>query len=833
MLSFTSAHELQNLSLSYSFVSYFMDPTKVENFLKNDQAGAAHATYGADIGVLMKHLITSLVLCLFQLLLFCSLRRVFKKFYQPKIVLEDINASAKSQEGFFDWMFSLCRYNSQEYLDMGLDAFFFIRFIKFLLVFFGVCGFFNLIILVPVNLISSTDTFSASGLDKFSISNVSKSKVSSLNFHFVCSICTIVLFEFMLRREFLYIAKVRQRYMNSWRHRCKPSSRVLLLGNIPNELRSLCILKELFLQFPGGVEHVWLVDDYHKSEKHFMIANEAIQKLESFFLLLVKTKRKTRNFSIVDRIVEKQIYPPIILSIKLESLSNQGTFIKIPALMRMVIFQRRVKLMNWSMQALESSSIALEDRIAQLSTDDFTKMDKAFILFKKQEAAYMAHQSLLFPKHGWLDESLVDVDKDDIIWHNLLRRSGVPSTIIRHLINGVIILLTCLYVIPVSLISLVSQIPLLTQLLPFMGFLRQIPTEVGAVISSLLPTFILSLLTDLQLAAFGILLMMKGHWTGAEVELDLQMWYFMFMFIQQFLVVSVLTSLVVVFLSVVEKPVSIPLLLAENIPMSSIFFFKFLSVKAFALCGSNFLRIRSLIRWSFITNWVDRTYRQDINRTKQLTKVQWGAVYASFSVYASIGIIYSIIAPLASIFMIFLLIFFMLYYKNALKYIYSRDNPSETTGRLYSRALFQLYTGVYCLEFCMIGILLLLKNDQGEHLMKFQAFGMALVFGLSVSSNVVGYTRFRKLFEFIPQIRDSPADLEVGNQVEQEEINVKTKELMYLHPCYQYQKPVLWVPDDGTGTSVEIINLLSEYHNAIAGSIKGDCEPSGSALIRH
>lgn len=823
MLSFINAIELQNTSLSYSFVSYFLDPTKVENFLRNSQAGAAHATYGADIGVLMKHLITSLVLCLIQLLLFCYLRRVFKRFYQPKIILEDTDESAKPLEGLFDWIFSLCKCDSKEYLAMGLDAYFFLRFIEFLLLFFAICGFLNLAILVPINLTSSTDTFSASGLDKFSISNVSKSKVSRLNFHFICSLCTIGLFEFLLRKEFHYIAEVRQRYMNSWRHRCKPSSRVLLLGSIPLKYRNLSVLKDLFLQFPGGVEHVWLLDDYHKFEKHYLNASEAVYKLESFFLSLARGKKGIQSCSVIDKVANKEIYPPIILSIKIQLLTNQGTFIKLPGFLRTVVFQKPVNLVSWSMQTLEKSSIALEERIIQLTSDDFTKMDKAFIMFKSQESAYMAHQSLLFPKHGRMDESLVEVDKDDIIWNNLMKTSGVTSIIIRHIINGVIILLTCLYVIPVSLISLVSQIPLLTQLLPFMGFLRQIPTEIGSVISSLLPTFVLSLLTDVQLAAFGTLLLMKGHWTGAEIELDLQFWYFMFMFVQQFLVVSVLTSLVVVFLSVVEKPASIPLLLAENIPMSAVFFFKFLSVKAFALCGSNFLRLRSLIRWGFVTNWVDKTHRQEMNRTKQLTKIKWGAVYASFSVYASIGIIYSTIAPLASVFMIFLLIFFMLYYKNALKYIHSSENSSETTGRLYSRALFQLYIGVYCLEFCMIGILLLLKNEQGDHLMKFQAFVMALAFGLSASSNIVGYARFRKLFEFVPQIKESPEDLEQGNIYESGEMDRKALELRYLHPCYQYQKPVIWIPDDGTGISVQLIQLLSEYHDAIAGSTTGDC----------
>lgn len=825
MLSFASAIELQNYSVSYSFVSYFIEPTKIESFLKNTQAGAAHATYGADVGVLVKHLMTSFILCVVQLLLFCCLRRVLKKFYQPRKVIEDLGGGP-DPEGLFNWIFPLWRRKSKDYLDLGLDAYFFLRFIRFLLLFFIISGFVNLSVLIPVNATSSNHT--ANGLDKFSIFNVSRREVDRLNFHFVCSVFTIALFEMMIRREFEYIADVRQKHMNSSLHRSKVSSRVILLGNVPEEYRSIAALNQLFNRFPGGLEHVWLLDDYHKYERHNLYANEAVLEMESFLTALLSSDKTLLDGDIpkqpvMERVMRKLFYPPIILPIKLKPISKQATYVRIPGIFRMFMLQKRVSLVSWSLHTLEISAIALEERIAKLSTGDYEKMDKAFLMFKTQESAYMAHQTLLSPEYGKMDDSLVEVDRNDIIWHNLMRKTGVMSIMINHIINGMIIILTCLYVVPVSLITLVSQIPLLTQLLPFMGFLKKLPREVGSILSSLLPTLMLSFLTDVQLTVFRILLLMKGHCTGAEIELDLQLWYFVFVFVQQFLVVSVLTSLVVVFVNVVEKPASIPLLLAENIPMSAIFFFKFLSVKAFALCGSNFVRLRSLLRWVIITKWVDRTPRQASIRTKQLMTIQWGAVYSSFSVYAAIGIIYSTIAPFVSLFMIFLLGLFMLYYKHALRYMYSRENSSETNGRLYPRALFQLYTGIYCLEFCMIGILLSLRNVQGEHTMKLHALVVAFVFGLSVSSNVVGYTRFQKLFTLIPQIRENSDDLDEKNLDERISMNLKEQSLLYLHPCYQYQKPTIWLPDNGNEDSEQLILILREYTNAVAGgSTKGN-----------
>lgn len=823
MLSLAYAANTKTNLANNSLISYFIDPRKVENFLKNTQTGAAHAVQGADIGVLVHHLMTSMVLCVIQLCIFCYLRRILKRFYQPRTILDNNigdEDEKSSDNGFCGWIFAIWRRRDRDYLELGLDAYFFLRFIHFLLIFFCITGSMNLAILIPINLTSSNATFSASGLDKFSISNVSKSKASYLNFHFVCSLVTIAVFEILVWKEFQYIAAMRQEYMNSWRHRKKISSRVVLLGNIPPDKRGSAALAELFDQFPSGIEHIWLLDDYHNYTMHHLVANEAIRVLERYLLSIMKNKKAMVRFrndenNSLDLLLTQKFYPPLIVRIGVKAFSRRVIYIKFPGIMRAFAMQKQVSLVAWSMQTLETSSIVLQQRITELASGDFEKLDKAFLVFKTPESAYLAYQSLLSPKFGQMDESLIEVQKEDVIWPNLMRTSGVIALMIRHLMNALIIILTCLYVVPVSLITLVSQIPFLTQLLPFMGFLRKLPVIVESVFSSIVPTLILSFLTDMQLTIFRFLLVMKGHWTGAEIELDLQVWYFIFMFVQQFLVVSVLSSLVSMFLSFVEKPTSLPILLAANIPMSSIFFFKYLSVKAFALCGSDFLKFRSMTRWVFITNWFDKTPRQRTERTKQLTVIKWGAVYASFSVYAAIGIIYSTIAPLASLFMIVLLIFFSLYYKYALTYMFSKDNKSETNGRLYPRALFQLYAGVYCFEFCLVGIFLSLRNDNGDHTMKTQALIMAFVFGLSVSSNIVGYRRFQKLFRFMPQINEKPEILEHGPDEEPAAICQSQKQLLYFHPCYQYRRPLIILPEDSQGNGQYLILLLSHFTTAL------------------
>ena len=116
------------------------------------------------------------------------------------------------------------------------------------------------------------------------------------------------------------------------------------------------------------------------------------------------------------------------------------------------------------------------------------------------------------------------------------------------------------------------------------------------------------------------------------------------------------------------------------------------------------LRISPLIQSLIVCKFIDITPRQKFNRITNLPKIKWGTTFAVYSIYACIGISYSIISPLISIFIIFFLNLSILYYKYALKYVYSHINESETTGRLYPTALLHLYTGVYCLECCLIGV---------------------------------------------------------------------------------------------------------------------------------
>ncbi|OBA23910.1 DUF221-domain-containing protein [Metschnikowia bicuspidata var. bicuspidata NRRL YB-4993] len=800
-------------SIVYSFLKFFVDPEVFVRFLNNDQTGSAHMSYGTDVSVLLKHLMTSLCICLIEIFLFCYLRAICVYIYQPRCFCTPEGERMELlPQGFFDWIKPSWKYDINCFLSMGLDTYFFLRFINILLIFFASCGLLNLIVLLPINLTGSTFTFRAKGLDRLSISNIAMSKVDRLNFHFVCSLITIGFFNFLILHEFRSIAKIRYTYLNSFAHRNRASSRVLLLGNVPGSLLDSDSLHKSFNLFCEGLEHIWILDDYYDFWWQWKKAVEALDILEMKQMRILKT---LGQFSGELNHKFDMFYPPIYLPLISIPIFSRVISLRLPGFLRAIALQKPKSIDDWCLHNLEKTLEILQKRVDDIAAGNYVKQSKVFLMFKSQESAYMAHQVLLTLNFGFLDESIVEVNHNDIIWRNLARKNNWVILIEKYFFVSLLTVIICIYVVPVSLIALFSQIPLITQLIPFMGFLNRLPEEIKTIFSSFLPTILLSMVTTMQLKVFRVVLSLKGNWTGAELELDIQCWYFAFLFIQQFLVVSVLTSLIVVLLQVVEKPVSIPILLAANIPKSSVFFFKYLSVKTFSYCGSNFLRLSDLLAHFFIYPLIDRTPRMKFNRLTSLRKVKWGSLYSTLSVYGAIGITYSTISPVVSVFMILILLLTFLYYKHALHYMYSHVNDSETNGKMYPRALFHLYSGIYCLECCMIGIFVSLENQKGDCPMKFQALMMACVLLVTIFGNIVFYRQFQKLFSYFPQMSDETAEIE-------EERNGSLCEhsrgaLLYFHPCYNYEKPTLWLPENSSGVASKIIGHYISQKAALAG----------------
>lgn len=811
MLTLTSAESYNYEELTHSYMS-ILNTQFYSQFLNTTQTGYAHTSSGTEFSLLMKAIFTSLTLCVIQLTMFCFFRNIFRTLYQPRCYCVPVEERIEPlPKGFISWIMPVLRYNIHYYISLGLDSYFFVRYIHVLLIFFSVIGSMNILVLIPTNYFGRSEDYSAHGLDKLSLSNISSSKVGFLTAHFVMSLVTIGFFHWLIIYEMESVVKIRQSFLVSKNHRNSLVSSVVLLANVPTELLDQQLIRSIFSSIPGGVKRIWFVNEFKNISEIVKELDQAVERLEEAELFYIKDYHKKvgnnryKKFADI-KSLQKNFYPPINFSIQVRYL-NWGMNIRVPGIARILVLQRPVNQIDWCKERIQELKHDLEVEKTKLADEQLRKHNVVFIEFHLQIGAYIAHQILLSQDQGCMDKTIMEIHPQDIEWKNLASKNFVWSMIQKYGVTIVCVSSVILYIVPVSFIVLISQMPLLTKLMPFLRWIHGLPEVARDSISSILPSLLLSLLTEIMMVLFRVLMSYKGKLTGAEIELELQKWYFGFLFIQQFLVVTILSSITVIFKQIVDQPTSIPVMLATNLPKSATFFFQFIAIKALGFCGNNFLRIDQLVLRNTLHRFNDKTPRKKIRRITQLLKINWGTVYPIYSVYASIGLTYTIISPLISIFLIFILFLVLLYYKYSLRYIYSHFNVSETFGKLYPTALFHLYCGIYCLECCLIGIFYLLKDSTGNTPMVMYGRIMGFILIMTVFGNITIYKRYSKYFTYLPIVCNKSPESPKDNEWD------PNYHMLYLHPSFKYDVPKIWLPSDTLGVSNEEINLMKQHHN--------------------
>lgn len=197
-----------------------------------------------------------------------------------------------------------------------------------------------------------------------------------------------------------------------------------------------------------------------------------------------------------------------------------------------------------------------------------------------------------------------------------------------------------------------------------------------------------------------------------SIELAVQGMYFAFLFVQVFLVVSISSGMGAVIQKLSENPTAVASILAENLPKASNFFFSYLVLQAFAQSGGALMQIGSLVIHYLLAPFVDTTARQKWQRQVTLPEMKWGTFFPIYTNLACIGLVYSVISPLILIFNIFTFGLFWIVYRYNLLFV--TNFKFDTGGLLFPRAINQLFTGLYVMEICLIGLFFLVQDEDGN-----------------------------------------------------------------------------------------------------------------------
>ncbi|KAF1972562.1 DUF221-domain-containing protein [Bimuria novae-zelandiae CBS 107.79] len=349
----------------------------------------------------------------------------------------------------------------------------------------------------------------------------------------------------------------------------------------------------------------------------------------------------------------------------------------------------------------------------QANLEQYPLMNSAFIQFNHQVAAHMACQSLSHHIPRQMNPRTVEVNPMDVIWDNLTL-SWWSRYIRMFLIVVAIIALIALWTPLVAFTGIFSKVETLQNQVPWLGWIADLPQWLISFLQGVLPPAILAILFALLPIILRLMAETTGTTTMGERELLVQNFYFAFVFVQLFLVVSISSGITGILDDILTDPgkagqtlIDIPQLLAQQLPKSANYFFSYLILQAFSISSGTLLQIGAVL-FILFSRFLDTTPRQKVARILSRPGITWGNMIPVYTNFGAIGLIYAVLSPLLMI--VLLITFSLFWFTYRYQMIYVSYAKAETNGLIFPKAINQLFTGLYFLEITLIGLFFLQRD---------------------------------------------------------------------------------------------------------------------------
>ncbi|RGP60570.1 hypothetical protein FSPOR_10537 [Fusarium sporotrichioides] len=414
---------------------------------------------------------------------------------------------------------------------------------------------------------------------------------------------------------------------------------------------------------------------------------------------------------------------------------------------------KKVDTIYWCREQLARLNTEIE--MDQQHPERFPLMNSAFIQFNNQVSAHMACQSVIHHVPRQMAPRVNEISPKDVDWDNMAF-SWWQEWLRSGIVFAIVIAMIFLWAIPVAWTAALSQLDQLISSNEWLSFLKdnEAVHNIAKAVAGVLPAVVLGLLLVLIPIFLDFLAGFRGAKTGAQRVEFVQVFYFAFLFIQVFLIVSIASffaaSLDQLIHNVQElKTVSDVLdLLAVNLPSAANYFFSYMILQAMSTSSATLLQLGALVMWYIIARILDSTARSKWSRNTSLRQVKWGAFFPIYTNFACIGLVYCVIAPLIALFAI--ITFALLWFAQRYAMLYVTRFEHDTGGVLYPRAINQTFTGIYFMELCMAGLFFLVEDENGEKVCAAHGVVMIVVLILTILYQVLLNYSFGPLFRYLP-----------------------------------------------------------------------------------
>jgi len=500
---------------------------------------------------------------------------------------------------------------------------------------------------------------------------------------------------YTIYRELIFYINLRQAYMFSPLYGPRISARTVLITCIPPEYMSETALRRVF----DNVKRIWINSDTDKLEELVKERDEVAMKLETAEVKLIKLADAARRKKGDTRAATA------------DEAGDDGTSGNVaakwldrsqrPTHKLKFLVGEKVDTIDWCRERLGALIPEVKALQEQIKNGESEKFNSAFIEFTSQSTAQIGVQTLAYHLPLHMAPRFIGITPDEVVWSNL-KVQWLERLVKFASTTAFTVALVIFWSIPVAFTAMISQINYLTERLPFLAFINDIPKPILGLITGLLPAIMLAVL----MALLPIILRLCAKTAGApslsQIELRTQNSYFLFQVVQVFLVTTLSSAASSAIQQIIDDPMSTPGLLAESIPKASNFYIAFMILQGLAISAGALLQIAGFVVFKILGMFLDNTPRKMFKRWSTLSGLGWGTVFPAYTNIAVIAITYSIISPLVMLFATigFSLLYFA--YRYNLLFVYNAS--IDTKGLVYPRALYQTMTGVYLAEIVLIGL---------------------------------------------------------------------------------------------------------------------------------
>ncbi|RHZ54492.1 putative DUF221 domain protein [Aspergillus thermomutatus] len=773
-----------------------------------------------SLSALVTTLLPALVIAAFWFGLFLICRRTQLRWYAPRSHLPCWHQHERSPQlptGFINWFGHFLKISDAHVLhSSSMDGYLFLRFLRVLC---ATCFTGCLItwpILIPIH---ATGGAGNTQLDALSFSNVKDPTRYYAHAVMACVLFTFVFY--VVTRESIFYANLRQAYLNSSAYVHRISSRTVLFMSVPEDYKNEPKLRQVF---GDSIRRIWITSD----------CKELIQKVDKRDRLAYRLEKAETNLIRAANSARLKAFKNGVITSDTCLDCESGAHIWRKKIRRP---SHRVKLLGlkvdsirWLRDELVKVSKEVEDLQEKHKNGEMQNLSALFIEFNSQSDAQIALQTLSHHQPLHMTPRFIGISPKEVVW-SALNLSWWQRIVRKFAVKGGIAALVIFWSIPSAAVGAISNITYLTSLLPFLGFIDKLPSSLKGVIAGLLPSAALVLLMSLVPIICRFLARRAGAPSTAHVELFTQSAHFCFQVVQVFLVTTLTSAASAATAQIIKDPLSAKDLLAENLPKATNFYISYFLLQGLTMSSMAVVQVAGVIVFKFMSTFFDRSPRHLYQRWAALSGISWGNVFPVFTNMGVIALTYSCIAPIILGFAFVGL--YLVYQAYRYNFLFVYNIEIDTKGLVYPRALQHLLTGIYLANICMIG-LFAIRGAIGPLII------MALFTILTVLAHMSLNEALAPLYTFLPRTLDTEEEEQQSKEeetqallhhprsrweaawkwfhpnlyrdyaalrrkVRRDHVEIKYSEEeernAYFEPCIRARTPTLWIPRDKWGFS--------------------------------